>query len=108
MLVEIRASLESSSIALLVPDIVCGLKHLFKKFLQSLDLDGIYKNYSIIYFQKSVRNGVERIEERWLLGEQKAIGLLCATWFALSLSLKIVLTISYFWFLDQGKTEPAA
>lgn len=71
MLVEIRASLESSSLVLLVPDIVCGLKHLFNKSLQSLDLDGIYKNYSIIYFQKSVRSGVERIEERWLLENKR-------------------------------------
>lgn len=71
MLVEIRTPLESVSIALLVPDIVSGLKRLFKKSLQSIDLDGIYKNYSIIYFQNPVRNGVERSEEKWLLENKR-------------------------------------
>lgn len=64
MLVDIRASFESSSIAPLVLDIVCSLKHLSRKSSQSIDLDRIYKNYSITYFWESVRNGVERIEDR--------------------------------------------
>jgi hypothetical protein len=54
---------ESSSMASSVLDMVRGPKHL----LSTIDFAGISKNFSIVYFQKSVRNGVESIEERQVL-----------------------------------------